>query len=66
MSAQPHEFVHLTDRMPNVSVEELLAGFAPSPRFHDVSFDSYIPDPNQPSQSDTAASCISVSITYRI
>ncbi|THJ67038.1 cell division protein ZapE [Arthrobacter echini] len=42
---------HLTERAPKVSVDELLRGFYPSPRFGDVSFDSYRPDPQQPSQS---------------
>ncbi|MGN6403721.1 cell division protein ZapE [Sinomonas sp.] len=42
---------HLTTRTPKVSVEELLAGFHPSPRFGEVSFESYRPDPAQPSQS---------------
>ncbi|WP_102158943.1 cell division protein ZapE [Zhihengliuella halotolerans] len=42
---------HLTERTPHVSPEDLLDGFKPSYRFGDVSFDSYIPDPNQPSQS---------------
>lgn len=42
---------HLTDRAPKVSVDELLDGFYPSPRFKDVSFSSYRPDPNQPSQA---------------
>jgi cell division protein ZapE len=42
---------HLTTRTPKVSVEELLAGFHPSPRFGEVSFASYRPDPAQPSQA---------------
>ncbi|GAA4379322.1 cell division protein ZapE [Paeniglutamicibacter cryotolerans] len=42
---------HLTQRTPKVSVEELLAGFHPSHRFGEVSFDTYRPDPNQPSQA---------------
>lgn len=42
--------VHLTDRTPNVSADELLAGFRPSERFGEVSFDTYRPDPTQPSQ----------------
>ncbi len=42
---------HLTARAPRVSVDDLLEGFYPSPRFSDVSFDSYRPDPQQPSQS---------------
>lgn len=41
---------HLTDRTPNVSADELLAGFRPSERFGEVSFDTYRPDPAQPSQ----------------
>ncbi|WP_028278627.1 cell division protein ZapE [Arthrobacter sp. H5] len=42
---------HLTQRTPKVSVDELLDGFFPSPRFGSVSFDSYRPDPGQPSQA---------------
>lgn len=41
----------LAARTPAVSVEELLKGFYPSPRFGQVSFESYRPDPNQPSQA---------------
>lgn len=43
---------HLTDRRPQVSAEELLAGFKPSERFGEVSFDTYRPDPNQPTQTE--------------
>ncbi|QRZ60870.1 cell division protein ZapE [Rothia sp. ZJ932] len=43
-------YEHLTDRRPNVSADDLLAGFRPSERFGEVSFDTYRPDPNQPSQ----------------
>lgn len=42
---------HLTQRSPQVSVDDLLDGFFPSQRFGAVSFDSYRPDPQQPSQS---------------
>lgn len=42
---------HLTQRTPQVSPDELLAGFHPSYRFGVVSFDSYRPDPTQPSQT---------------
>lgn len=42
---------HLTERTPSVSVDELLDGFYPSPRFAGVSFSSYRPDPEQPSQA---------------
>ncbi|MCU1572425.1 MAG: AFG1-family ATPase [Micrococcaceae bacterium] len=41
----------LSARTPSVSVDELLTGFYPSPRFGSVSFASYRPDPAQPSQS---------------
>lgn len=43
--------IRLVDRRPSVSAEELLKGFTPSERFGEVSFDTYIPDPNQPSQA---------------
>ncbi|WP_323958544.1 cell division protein ZapE [Arthrobacter sp. JZ12] len=42
---------HLTQRTPQVSVDELLDGFFPSQRFGSVSFESYRPDPKQPSQA---------------
>ncbi|MGA7206902.1 MAG: cell division protein ZapE [Specibacter sp.] len=42
----------LSTRRPAVSVEELLKGFVPSPRFGEVSFASYRPDPSQPSQAE--------------
>ncbi|MFQ4149359.1 cell division protein ZapE [Arthrobacter sp. LAPM80] len=41
----------LSTRRPAVSVEELLKGFVPSPRFGEVSFATYRPDPAQPSQA---------------
>jgi cell division protein ZapE len=46
------EIVHLADRTPRVSAEDLLAGFHPSYRFGGVSFDTYIPDPSHPSQAE--------------
>src|SRR5215212_2134853 len=33
------------------SVEEIVAGFVPPPRFSRVSFENYRPDPTQPSQA---------------
>ncbi|MDO5492089.1 MAG: cell division protein ZapE [Nesterenkonia sp.] len=41
----------LSSRSPKVGVGELLEGLRPSFRFAEVSFDSYIPDPNHPSQA---------------
>ena len=45
------ETVHLSERTPQVTAEELLEGFHPSYRFGEVSFDTYIPDPAHPSQA---------------
>ena len=42
--------VHLTERDPRVPADRLVAELVPPPRFADVSFDSYRPDPAQPSQ----------------
>ena len=42
--------VALTDRRPVVPAERLVAEMVPPPRFSDVSFGSYLPDPTQPSQ----------------
>lgn len=40
----------LSERAPQVTVDDLLAGLRPSFRFSEVSFDSCIPDPEHPSQ----------------
>ncbi|MFJ9950572.1 cell division protein ZapE [Kitasatospora sp. NPDC091207] len=40
----------LTDRRPVVPAERLVAEMVPPPRFSVVSFGTYLPDPNQPSQ----------------
>lgn len=40
----------LSDRNPDVPRDRLLAELVPPPRFADVSFESYRPDPEQPSQ----------------
>ncbi|MDR8019128.1 cell division protein ZapE [Nesterenkonia aerolata] len=42
----------LSSRHPKVGVGELLEGLRPSFRFAEVSFDSYIPDDNHPSQAE--------------
>ncbi len=44
--------VHLCDRDPRVPADRLLADLVPPPRFAEVSFDSYRPDPAQPSQAE--------------
>ena len=43
--------IHLTERDPRVPADRLVAELVPPPRFADVSFDSYRPDPGQPSQA---------------
>ncbi|MCI2264192.1 cell division protein ZapE [Sediminivirga luteola] len=43
--------MHLVDRIPQMQPEELLTGLVPPPHFANVSFDSYRPDPAQPSQA---------------
>ncbi|MGJ0121365.1 cell division protein ZapE [Williamsia sp. MIQD14] len=47
----------LSDRSPQVPPEELVDEMVPPTMFDEVSFDSYIPDPDEPSQSAAVASC---------
>ncbi|MGH3723575.1 MAG: cell division protein ZapE [Mycobacterium sp.] len=48
---------HLADRHPTVSNERLIAQLVPPPTFTSVSFDSYRPDPNEPTQTAAVESC---------
>ncbi|BBX93137.1 cell division protein ZapE [Mycolicibacterium boenickei] len=48
---------HLADRHPTVTPERLVAQLIPPPTFADVSFDSYRPDPAEPSQAAAVESC---------
>jgi cell division protein ZapE len=48
---------HLVDRYPNVSAERLISQLVPPPTFATVSFDSYRPDPTEPSQAAAVESC---------
>jgi cell division protein ZapE len=41
----------LTDRGPRISGDEIVAAMVPPPRFGEVSFDSYLPNPDEPSQA---------------
>ena len=50
------EVAHLTDRHPTVTPERLIAELVPPPTFADVSYDSYRPDPNEPSQTAAVVS----------
>lgn len=49
--------VHLTDRHPSVTPERLIAGLVPPPTFAEVSFDTYRPDPSEPSQTAAVQAC---------
>src|SRR6478735_11179755 len=48
---------HLVDRHPSVTPERLIAQLHPPPTFADVSFESYQPNPAEPSQSAAVQSC---------
>ena len=48
---------HLTDRHPSVTPERLIAQLVPPPTFADVSFDTYRPDPAEPSQTAAVQAC---------
>ena len=43
--------IQLVDRDPVIGPDELITGLVPPPRFNDVRFDTYIPAPDEPSQS---------------
>ena len=48
---------HLVDRHPTASPQRLIAQLMPPPTFADVSFETYRPDPGEPTQSAALASC---------
>jgi cell division protein ZapE len=45
----------LTARHPTLTVDGLVAEFVPPPHFADVTFDSYVPDPAEPTQTAAVA-----------
>ncbi|MBA8825726.1 cell division protein ZapE [Saccharopolyspora lacisalsi] len=47
----------LTDRRPEVSADELVDALAPPPRFDDVRFENYVPNPDEPSQQAALTAC---------
>jgi cell division protein ZapE len=49
---------HLVDRHPSVTPERLIAQLVPPPTFSDVSFDTYQPDPAEPTQAAAVQSCL--------
>lgn len=50
---------HLVDRHPTVSPQRLIAQLVPPPTFVDVSFQTYRPDPDEPTQAAALADCLS-------
>ena len=56
-SGAPSGVGHLVDRHPSVSPERLIAQLIPPPTFTEVSFDTYRPDPAEPSQAAAVQSC---------
>jgi cell division protein ZapE len=49
---------HLVDRRPSVTPERLIAQLIPPPTFADVSFDTYMPDPAEPSEAAAVQSSL--------
>src|SRR5438270_4679471 len=47
----------LTDRHPQIAADELVAAMVPPPRFDHVRFDSYLPSPEEPSQTAALDAC---------
>ncbi|HET6987372.1 MAG TPA: AFG1/ZapE family ATPase, partial [Kribbella sp.] len=47
--------IRLSERWPEVSSDRLLSECVPPPRFADVRFATYRPDPNEPSQAEALA-----------
>jgi cell division protein ZapE len=48
---------HLIDRHPSVTPERLIAQLVPPPTFADVGFETYRPDPAEPSQTAAVQAC---------
>ncbi|KJX75180.1 cell division protein ZapE [Mycobacterium lepromatosis] len=48
---------HLVDRQPTVSPERLIAKLTPPPKFAEVSFATYRPDPTEPTQAAAIGAC---------
>ena len=55
--------VHLTERTPQLSGEEMVASLVPPPQFTDATFDSYRADPAFPSQQEAKTLLMAFSCT---
>ena len=49
--------VHLVDRIPQMTAEEMVQALVPPPQFAHSSFDNYRPDPDHPSQAEAVELC---------
>ncbi|MCP2166420.1 cell division protein ZapE [Goodfellowiella coeruleoviolacea] len=49
--------LRLCDRNPRVEADELIAALVPPPRFDQVRFDTYLPNPDEPSQAAAVQAC---------
>ena len=49
--------VHMTDRVPQMTPDEMVRALVPPPQFADASFENYRPDPNYPSQAEAVDIC---------
>lgn len=49
--------IHLRDRVPEMTAEEMVRSLVPPPQFDHVSFDNYQPDPEYPSQAEAREIC---------
>ncbi len=49
--------VHLTDRVPQMTPEEMVRALVPPPQFAHASFDNYRPDDEYPSQAEAVRIC---------
>ena len=49
--------VHMTDRVPQMTPEEMVRALVPPPQFEGASFENYRPDANYPSQAEAVDIC---------
>ncbi|MBQ6643812.1 MAG: cell division protein ZapE [Saccharopolyspora sp.] len=47
----------LVDRSPELSPDELIDAMAPPPLFDEARFETYVPNPDEPSQAEAVAAC---------
>ncbi|HRD12882.1 MAG TPA: cell division protein ZapE [Mycobacterium sp.] len=58
VASDPRPVGHLVDRHPTVSPERLIAQLVVPPTFTDVSFESYRPEPAEPTQAAAVQACL--------